>query len=131
GGRAVACLRVSGADPRPRHRGISHHSLTAYGRVLSRPADLVVPDLAREPAIDPALAEQVAQEAGSLVAGAPHLSLCTVATEGLRQSLADTPVPLSTMGRGLEQDPAAFLAAGAAGRHAAALLAPPPPDISG
>ena len=31
GGRPVASLRVSGADPRERHRGISHHSLTAYG----------------------------------------------------------------------------------------------------
>src|SRR6516162_7089849 len=33
GGRPVASLRVSDADPRERHRGISHHSLTAYGRV--------------------------------------------------------------------------------------------------
>src|SRR5699024_5606562 len=45
GGTGVATLRVSGADPRPRHRGISHHSRTAYGRVLNRPADLPVPML--------------------------------------------------------------------------------------
>ena len=32
-GHPVAALRVSGADPRERHRGVSHHSLTAYGRV--------------------------------------------------------------------------------------------------
>ena len=32
GGRAVASLRVSEADRRERHRGVSHHSLTAYGR---------------------------------------------------------------------------------------------------
>jgi hypothetical protein len=31
-------------------------------------------------------------------------------------------VPLSSMGRGLDQDMAYFLAAAAAGRHAAALL---------
>ena len=30
GGRAVASLRISDADPRERHRGVSHHSLTAY-----------------------------------------------------------------------------------------------------
>ena len=41
GGRPVASLRVSGADPRERHRGMSHHSLTAYGRVALHPADLV------------------------------------------------------------------------------------------
>jgi hypothetical protein len=33
-------------------------------------------------------------------------------------------VPLSTMGRGLDQDPAVFLASAAAGVHAADLLAP-------
>jgi hypothetical protein len=31
-------------------------------------------------------------------------------------------VPLSSMGRGPDEDPAYFLAAAAAGRHAAALL---------
>ena len=46
GGRPVASLRVSGADPRGRHAGVSHHSLTAYGRVALAPADVVVPDLA-------------------------------------------------------------------------------------
>ena len=33
GGEAVGALRISDADPRPRHRGVSHHSLTAFGRV--------------------------------------------------------------------------------------------------
>src|SRR5580704_17559306 len=32
-GRPVASLRISFADQRERHRGISHHSLTAYARV--------------------------------------------------------------------------------------------------
>ncbi len=45
GGRAVASLRVSDADQRERHRGISHHSLTAYGRVALARADVVVPAL--------------------------------------------------------------------------------------
>jgi hypothetical protein len=33
GGRPVACLRMSVADGRPRHRGVSHHSLTGLGRL--------------------------------------------------------------------------------------------------
>src|ERR1700689_4964848 len=32
-GRPVASVRLSFADPRDRHQGVSHHSLTAYGRV--------------------------------------------------------------------------------------------------
>jgi hypothetical protein len=39
-------------------------------------------------------------------------------------ALADTPVPLRTMGRGLADDPASFLFAAAAGRWAAATARP-------
>jgi hypothetical protein len=45
-----------------------------------------------------------------------------VEVTGLRDLLEACPVRLSTMGRRLQQDPAAFLAAAAAGRHAASLL---------
>jgi hypothetical protein len=41
---------------------------------------------------------------------------------GLDEALRATPVPLSTMGRDLDDDPASFIAAAAAGRHAATLL---------
>jgi hypothetical protein len=47
-GRPVASLRISDADPRMRHRGVSHHSLTAYGRVALARADVAVPALAGE-----------------------------------------------------------------------------------
>jgi hypothetical protein len=42
-----------------------------------------------------------------------------VAVDGLDAALRQSPVRLSTMGRGLEEDAAAFLAAAAAGRYAA------------
>ena len=48
GGRPVASLRVSDADPRERHHGVSHHSLTAYGRVALARAQVVVPALGGE-----------------------------------------------------------------------------------
>ena len=113
GGRPVASLRVSEADARERHRGVSHHSLTAYGRVALARADVVVPVLDGE--------------FGALVAGqaqflAERHHLVGVPTGGLLAALAACPVPLSTMGRGLDEDRAYFLAAAAAGRHAAALL---------
>ncbi len=112
GGRPVASLRVSDADPRERHRGISHHSLTAYGRVALARADVVVPDLPGE------LGARVRAEAEPL---RKRHDLVLVSVAGLREVLADCPVPLSTMGRGLDQDLAYFLAAAAAGRHAATL----------
>jgi hypothetical protein len=122
GGRPVAALRVSAVDPRERHRGISHHSLTAYGRVLVRAVDLAVPALRGALGVPDAVAERVADQAASLVTGAPHLRACPVEVTGLRDLLEACPVRLSTMGRRLQQDPAAFLAAAAAGRHAASLL---------
>ena len=123
GGRPVASLRVSGADPRERHVGISHHSLTAYGRVALQPADVVVPVFDEaDPRLGP-LGAQVREQAATLVEPVGRHRLVEVAADdALRRALGATPVRLSTMGRGLDQDPAAFLAAGVAGVHAAALL---------
>ena len=175
GGRPVASLRVSGADARERHLGVSHHSLTAYGRVALAPADVVVPvfDPAAAPVADEpvagapgalrtggepgalrtgarpadggagpgdqpglhvpdpqthldahlaAVGRRVAQQARSLGEPAGRHRLVDVpAGADLLTALGGSPVRLSTMGRGLAQDPAAFLAAAAAGVHAARL----------
>jgi hypothetical protein len=126
GGRPVGALRVSGADPRPRHRGLSHHSLTAYGRVALLPADLAVPDLAGATRLSgigglveaAALAEEIA---GELTTLDRHRHVL-VELDGLDDALRNSPVRLSTMGRDLDADPAYFLACAAAGRHAASLL---------
>ena len=115
GGRPVASLRISEADARARHRGISHHSLTAYGRVALARADVVVPELPGK------FGASVAEAAKPLAA---RHTLVAVSVEGLREALDACPVPLSTMGRGLDEDLAYFLAAAAAGRHAATLAAP-------
>ncbi|GAA2386370.1 hypothetical protein Cme02nite_67350 [Catellatospora methionotrophica] len=113
GGRPVGALRISDADPRPRHRGVSHHSLTAFGRVALAPADLVVPAELSEP-----LAADVARALAPLAA---RHRIVTVSTTGLDEALRATPVKLSTMGRDLDNDHAYFLTCAAAGRHAAAL----------
>jgi len=115
GGKPVASLRISEADARQRHRGISHHSLTAYGRVALARADVVVPDLPGD------FGAAVAEAAKPL---AERHNLVTVSVAGLRDVLASSPVPLSTMGRRLDEDLAYFLSAGAAGRHAASLANP-------
>jgi hypothetical protein len=109
GGRPVAVLRMSAADPRERHRGVSHHSLTAYGRVALAPADVVVP----------------ASAAGLVAPVAERLErhrLVEVADDDLLAVLRPWAPWLSTMGRGLDDDPVAFVSAAAAGRHAAGLL---------
>jgi hypothetical protein len=110
GGRPVASLRISDADPRERHRGISHHSLTSYGRVALARADVVLPDLPGE------FGERITAAAAPLAA---RHNLVLVSVAGLDGALRACPVPLSTMGRGLDEDLGYFLAAAAAGRYAA------------
>ncbi|MFB9531456.1 DUF3866 family protein [Nonomuraea roseola] len=113
GGRPVAALRISEGDTRERHIGVSHHSLTAYGRVALTPAQVVVPELPGE------FGERVRDQAELL---AVRHELVSVPVDGLYEALLDSPVKLSTMGRGLEEDLAYFLASAAAGRHAVTLL---------
>jgi hypothetical protein len=113
GGRPVAALRISDADERERHRGVSHHSLTSLGRVALAPADIAVP------AFDADFGAAVRAAAATL--SPPH-RLVDVAVAGLIDAVEAAPVRVSTMGRGLHADPAYFIGCAAAGRHAATLL---------
>src|SRR5664280_451285 len=89
GGRAVASLRVSEADGRERHRGVSHHSLTTYGRVAMAPADLPVPLLGGQ------FGHRVLEQARALTAGsAGRLRLHEVDIAGLAEALSLSPVRL-------------------------------------
>ncbi|MEP6852734.1 MAG: DUF3866 family protein [bacterium] len=114
GGRAVGALRISGADARERHRGISHHCLTAFGRVALAPVDLVVPAPLPE-----TVAVTVERQLAGL--GGPG-RVVRVPDTGLRDVLRRSPVSMSTMGRSLETDLIYFVAAAAAGRYAARLI---------
>ncbi len=123
GALPVASLRVSGADPRDRHLGISHHSLTAYGRVALAASDIVVPRPSPEieglPGWGPTLTARIGEQAARLAAPhGPHRLTHVDVDPTLLDALRATPVGLSTMGRGLDDDPSAFLTAAAAGLHA-------------
>jgi hypothetical protein len=114
-GRPVGALRVSAADPRERHRGVSHHSLTAYSRVALARADIVVPVLGGE------FGARVAAQAAPLAARHTLVEV-DVDEAGLATAHASSPIPPSSMGRGPDEDLPCFLAAAAAGWHAAGLL---------
>jgi hypothetical protein len=116
-GRPVGSLRVSEGDRRERHVGVSHHSLTAYGRVALARAEVVVPELGGE------FGSRVLDQAAGL---AGRHDLVRVPVDGLEEVLRTAEkewgVRLSTMGRRLDGDLAYFLTAAAAGRRTAALL---------
>lgn len=130
GGRPVASLRVSGADPRDRHLGISHHSLTAYTRVALAPADIPVaaptPDVERLTGWGDDLTRRIRAQAPALTTTpAGHILVDVPADTTLLDTLRTSPAGLRTMGRGLDADPASFVTAAVAGLHAHHLATAP------
>jgi Protein of unknown function (DUF3866) len=116
GGRPVAALRVSFADARERHCGVSHHSITILRDVCAVEADVAVPTLdgpERDRVWDDMRAERL-EERHQLVEvdGRPALA-----------ELERAGVAVESMGRSVADDPAFFLAAGAAGVLAARMAA--------
>ena len=92
GQRAIACLRYSDADPRDRHRGLSHHTRTALELTRST--------------VEVAVPQGIELELGRhTVTIVPDVDVPTL--------LGDLRV--TSMGRGPEDDPAFFAVAGAAG----------------
>jgi hypothetical protein len=115
-GRCVIALRISFADPRERHRVVSHHSLTMLERVIAPGANVAVPAL-EEPdrtEVWDALRARRLEERHQLVEADGRPALVELERRG---------VSVATMGRTVEDDPAFFLAAGAAGVLAARMAA--------
>ena len=105
GGEPIGALRISDADPRPRHRGVSHHSLTRSagwrwaGSRSSRPAGC--------------RRSWAARSTRTSRRSRARNTVVWVDTDGLDDALGLSPVPLRTMGRGYPEERAYFLAAAA------------------
>ncbi|MGI8775477.1 MAG: DUF3866 family protein [Actinomycetota bacterium] len=114
-GRSIAALRISFADERVRHLGVSHHTLTALTVAAREATTVVVPALPPErgSAVEEQLREAGITDRHQVVVhdGGPGLRL--LGSKGLRPS---------TMGRSIDADPELFVAASAAGAFAASLL---------
>jgi hypothetical protein len=101
-GRPIYCLRCSDADPRARHRGISHHSRTVLDAVRSEV------DVALPPGVD---------------ASDDRHRWHPIHPGDVGGLLVDNGLAVTTMGRGPEEDPLYFAAAAASGHLAVRLLA--------
>jgi hypothetical protein len=96
--------RLSAGDPRPRHRGLSHHTRTVL-ELLMRPVSVAMPG-----GIDPetsAALERAIESCGH--------SAVEVEVDDLLESYRDSGLPDTIMGRSLEQDEDFFRAALAGG----------------
>ena len=104
-GSAIAVLRISFADPRERHRGVSHHSMTVLTDIVHSPVLAALPN------------DRFVDKLSSL----PHRIKVLDAEPGLAE-LELKGIKVTTMGRSIEQDRDFFLAASAGGALAAEIL---------
>lgn len=108
GARPVAALRLSAADARARHKGLSHHSATALGRVALAPALIALPD-----GLEPEEYAQVRESLSSSGIGRLHQLVDVAVSPDVLEAVAQEGI--TTMGRTVASDPIFFRAACAAG----------------
>ncbi len=115
GGKPIAIPRISFRDPRTRHKGLSHHTKTALGKIALRPCEVVIPLLpqAQSQIIHTQLAESNIDTLHKIV---------EIDATFTPIALAEYSLQVSTMGRTFQEDEAFFLTAGAAGIYASSLL---------
>ncbi len=111
GGSPVAVPRLSFADPRERHRGLSHHTRTALGKIALTKCTVTLPEMAPE---KKAYVEKQLEQSGI---SARHRIVYLEASLTF-EAVKAYALEVTTMGRRIEEDPEFFLAAGAAGIYA-------------
>lgn len=114
GGRPVAALRFSLADPRLRHQGVSHHTTTALTLGTAARATIGVP---RGP-----FEARVRADLDAAGVADRH-RLLAVDDPGVPALLDALGLHVTSMGRGPDDDPGFYAVAGAAGTAAATMLA--------
>jgi len=107
-GKPVVAPRISFADPRPRHRGLSHHSQTILKTVVLTTAWVALPRLPREQA--QLVWQQIKKERLE-----DKFHFIEKDAAPLREVMGRYAFDLSSMGRSYDEDPAFFDAAWAAG----------------
>jgi hypothetical protein len=110
GGTPICVVRMSSADSRTRHRGLSHHTVTVLNMALAR---CIVPVPAGTEV------EALPKRHGIRIVDGANAALDWLATSG---------VAVTTMGRSVTDDPDYFMAAAASGMAASAAL---PHGLSG
>jgi uncharacterized protein DUF3866 len=108
GGRPIVAPRLSFADARERHRGISHHTLTALGTAALVGSEIALPSLSEE------RRDLVARQLEEAHLLDLHRAVDVELGDAVEEALRRSPVPFSTMGRSFEDDPDCFRASAAA-----------------
>jgi hypothetical protein len=108
GGRPIATLRASLADPRARHQGVSHHTLTALSVATRSRVEVAVPSVADD--VVRTMTEQL--DAAGV---AQRHELVTVEIPDVIAAFGRLGLEVTTMGRSAAEDWLVFACGAAAG----------------
>ncbi len=111
-GKPVFCPRISFSDPRERHQGISHHSLTVLSKTALTPAITVFPHLS------PEKRKILKKQIREMGIEQKHRIIWEYGESGWGK-LQDSNLHISTMGRDIHEDKDFFLGACATGIYGA------------
>lgn len=112
GGKPIAPLRIGFGDQRSRHFGISHHSLTVLAEIVQNRVSIPLPVLSEAKNL-----VIYGQLTTSGIAGKHHL--VEVHAKETLDLMESHQLNITTMGRGLHEEPEFFMSAGSAGILAA------------
>jgi hypothetical protein len=115
GGQSWYIPRISFADRRNRHYGLSHHSLTILEEITRSPVPIVLPVLKKE---EQRVLHQQLSERNLL----KNRRLFLLDGSNIRYAMDHYRLTVTTMGRGIDEDPAFFYAIGAAARKGLSLI---------
>lgn len=103
-GTPVVVPRISFADERERHRGISHHTITNVSRVMLRSTRIALPQFENREWQD-----RIEKQVEGMEDTDHDWVRVPLSTTELRERLRDYPYQITSMGRGLSEDPAFFI----------------------
>ncbi len=113
GGKAICIPRISFADPRERHTGISHHTLTVLEKIAVTPCTVALP------VVEKVKAHFIRQQLSRRGITSRHQVEELAANEVLESMVHHYGIKVTTMGRSVDEDVEFFLASCAAGKLAA------------
>ncbi|WP_054949542.1 DUF3866 family protein [Numidum massiliense] len=110
GGMPIVVPRMSFADRRARHHGLSHHTKTNIAHTILQPAYIALPHIQQDEwrAHCEAQVKAIQREMEKRNKPSHHWRRIRLSDAALKQRLSLYPQRLTTMGRGWEEDPIFF-----------------------
>lgn len=117
GGQCCFVPRISFADKRIRHYGLSHHTLTILRDIIKAPISIALPGLDKRKMSY--LYQQLRKNKAIL-----QYRIAFIDGSAIREAMEHYGISVTSMGRGIDDDPAFFYAIGAAAKSALSVFYP-------